>query len=191
MTDTSNDGDKVDVLAPTHSSEVATAEAGPSARCCLAGPRLPGAPPPTGGPAPPAGPTGTSCRLRKGAAHIRQATPRGAQAASLCPQLGPLLALSAAQLTPALSHAHKSHFPPPSPACALLSISFLSRWRPKCNPMGWGLKQQTFTSCSWRLEVQGQGVSSSLSPEASLPGLQAAAFLLCPHGAFPVNPPMS
>lgn len=51
----------------THGLEVLTPEAGPSARCCLAGPRLPGAPPPTGAPAPLGGPTGTSCRLRRAA----------------------------------------------------------------------------------------------------------------------------
>lgn len=48
----------------THSLEAGPAAAEPSARCCLAGPRLPGAPPPTGAPAPPDGPPGTSCRLR-------------------------------------------------------------------------------------------------------------------------------
>lgn len=48
----------------THSLEVLTVAVEPSARCCLAGPRLLGAPPPTGDPAPPDGPTGTSCTLR-------------------------------------------------------------------------------------------------------------------------------
>lgn len=55
------------VSTPTHSQVVLTVEAEPSARCCLAGPRLRGAPPPTGAPARLGGPPGTSCRLGGGA----------------------------------------------------------------------------------------------------------------------------
>ena len=49
------------------------------------------------------------------------------------------------------------------------------------------LIQQTFTfSWFWRLEVQDQGATGLVSGEASLLGLHIAAFLLCPHMAFPL-----
>ena len=46
------------------------------------------------------------------------------------------------------------------------------------------LKQQTFIfSHFWKLEVPDQDLAGSISSEGSLPGLQMAAFLLCPHKA--------
>ena len=50
-------------LHRTHSRLVQAVDAEPSARCCRAGLRLRGAPPPTGAPARLGGPPGTSCRL--------------------------------------------------------------------------------------------------------------------------------
>lgn len=175
------------VFAATHSSEVSAAEAGPSARCCLAGPRLPGAPPPTGGLAPPAGRTGTSCRLRKGAARVRQATPRG-HTASLCV----LRATSGSLCSPAHPSAElrsmKATFRHPHLPDPRHPAHFCQRWCPKQHPTGRGIQRQTFTPCSLETGRPRSRASSSLSPEAALPGLQAAACLPCPRVAFPVNP---
>ena len=50
------------------------------------------------------------------------------------------------------------------------------------------LKQEKLVfSWFWRLEVQGQGVAASASPEAARPALQMAAFLPCPHSLSSVH----
>lgn len=47
---------------------------------------------------------------------------------------------------------------------------------------GWVLKQYKFILWQfWRLEVPNQDLAESIPGEVSLPGLQRAAFLLCPQ----------
>lgn len=49
------------------------------------------------------------------------------------------------------------------------------------------LKQQIFIfSRFWRLEVSDQGAQGLVFGETSFPSLQTAAFILCPHMAFPL-----
>lgn len=77
---------------------------------------------------------------------------------------------------------------PPSPSLKYNRASILITRRPK--------SPYAFSRCLWRslsalprtavIEVQVQVPANSVSEEASLPGLQMAAFLLCLHMAFPL-----
>lgn len=138
----------------THNLDVLTVEAEPSARCCHAGPRLLGAPPPTGAPDPLDGLPGASCRLRGRSCmgSGRQPSP-GAHRPSFASPDMPLLSF----LQPNLAHAQlcPCYMQTPLPSSTHTCLPLLST--PE------GLKQDIYCLTvvgGWgELEFQGQGVS--------------------------------
>ena len=68
----------------------------------------------------------------------------------------------------------------------LVAVSVSYGCHDKIPQMGWLKQQKLVFSQFWRLEVQGQGAAALVSPEAYRPGLQMAAFSLCPHTVFPL-----